>query len=199
MGGVLPFSGPRRYSYRYITHRERIMNPKFLAILAAALLACGPALAQVMREAAPKCETRVAPPPALAGWTEKSNVASATTSDGLTQAALTLDKSALVALHPTREVSYVTQPDKPGGSVAHGGLLSVAVATAGTYQVNLSSGAWIDLLQGGKPILSTAHAPGPACTGIRKTVQFPLQPGNYVLQLSANAAPDIQVMVSRVQ
>ena len=44
----------------------------------------------------------------------------------------------------------------------------------------------------------TAHAPGPACTGIRKTVQFPLQPGHYVLQISANADPTIAVMISTV-
>jgi hypothetical protein len=175
------------------------MNPKFFAILAATLMLSGGALAQEMREAAPRCETMVAPPPALAGWTDTRNITSATKAGGLAATALHIDKGAKVALHPTRDVSYVAQPDKPGGSVAHGGLLSVAIAAAGTYQVNLSSGAWIDLLQDGKAILSTAHAPGPACTGIRKTVQFPLQPGNYVLQLSANAAPDIQVMVSRVQ
>ena len=173
------------------------MRITFTAILAAALLASGAAGAQEM-QAAPKCTELVAPPPALAGWTSKQDVSSASKADGLPRAALTIDRGATVALHPTREVSYVAQPDKPGGSVASGGLLSVSIATAGTYQVNLSSGAWIDLLQDGKAVLSTAHAPGPACTGIRKTVQFPLQPGHYVLQLSANADPIIQVMVSRV-
>jgi hypothetical protein len=173
------------------------MRITFTAILAAALLASGAAGAQEM-QAAPKCTELVAPPPALAGWTSKQDVSSASKADGLPRAALTIDRGATVALHPTREVSYVAQPDKPGGSVASGGLLSVSIATAGTYQVNLSSGAWIDLLQDGKAVLSTAHAPGPACTGIRKTVQFPLQPGRYVLQLSANADPIIQVMVSRV-
>ena len=53
-------------------------------------------------------------------------------------------------------------------------------------------------MRDGKSVLSTAHAPGPACTGIRKTVQFPLQPGKYVLQISANADPAIDVMVSQV-
>ena len=37
------------------------------------------------------------------------------------------------------------------------------------------------------------------CTGIRKTVQFPLTPGHYVLQISANADPEIAVMVSLVR
>lgn len=174
------------------------MRITFTAIFMAALLASGAASAQEM-QAAPKCTEMVAPPPALAGWTSKTDVTSASKADGLAQAALTIDHGANVTLHPTREVSYVTQPDKPGGkSVSNGGLLLVAIATAGTYQINLSTGAWIDLLQDGKAVLSTAHAPGPACTGIRKTVQFPLQPGHYVLQLSGNADPAIQVMVSRV-
>ncbi len=173
------------------------MRITFTAILTVALLASGAAGAQEM-QAAPKCTEMVAPPPALAGWTGKADITSASKADGLAQAALTIDHGANVTLHPTREVSYVTQPDKPGGSVASGGLLAVSIATAGTYQVNLGSGAWIDLLQNGKAVLSTAHAPGPACTGIRKTVQFPLQPGRYVLQLSANADPTIHVMVSRV-
>jgi hypothetical protein len=173
------------------------MNSKFCAILTAALLASGAAGAQEM-QAAPKCTEMVAPPPALAGWTSKQDVSSALKADGLAQAALTIDHGANVALHPTREVSYVTQPDKPGGSVSNGGLLAICIATAGTYQINLSAGAWIDLLKDGAAVLSTAHAPGPACTGFRKTAQFPLQPGRYVLQLSANADPTIQVMVSRV-
>lgn len=82
--------------------------------------------------------------------------------------------------------------------MAYGGLLQLNVKNVGTYQVNLSSGAWIDLLKDGTAVMSGAHAPGPACSGIRKTVQFPLQPGRYVIQLSANGDPTIAVMVSRV-
>jgi len=102
-----------------------------------------------------------------------------------------------VSLRHTREVQYVVQPEKPGGSVAYGGLLMLDVKTAGTYQVNLSSGAWIDMLKDGAAVMSGAHAPGPACSGIRKTVQFPLQPGRHVIQLSANGDPTIAVLVSR--
>jgi hypothetical protein len=45
--------------------------------------------------------------------------------------------------------------------------------------------------------MSGAHAPGPACSGIRKTVQFSLQPGRHVIQLSANGDPTIAVLISR--
>ena len=172
------------------------MNLKAFAILATVSLIPGVAGAQEMQPA-PKCTSVIAPPPALAGWSAKQDLASAIKADELAQAALTPDHAATVALHPTREVSYIAQPEKPGGSAQTGGMLAVTITTAGTYQVNLSSGAWIDLLKDGAAVISSAHAPGPACTGIRKTVQFPLQPGRYVLQISANADPTIQVMVSR--
>jgi hypothetical protein len=174
---------------------------RFILAVAACgvLLALPPAgVAQEDRGPAAKCDVAVQPPPPLAGWNSKADITAATKEDGLSVATLSIDQAAAVTLHGTREVSYVMQPDKPGGSVAHGGLLAVVIDKAGTYQVSLSSGAWIDLVRDGKSIISSAHAPGPACTGIRKTVQFPLTPGRYVLQISANADPTIAVMVSRV-
>ena len=174
------------------------MRLKIAAALAALLLFPTVTSAQEEMRAAPKCDAVAPPPPALAGWSSKVDVAAAAKSDGLAAAGLTVNHAATVALHPTREISFITQPDKPGGSVAHGGLLAISIDKPGTYQVNLSTGAWIDLVQDGKSVLSTAHAPGPACTGIRKMVQFPLQPGQYVLQISANADPTIAVMISTV-
>ena len=35
----------------------------------------------------------------------------------------------------------------------------------------------------------------PGCTTARKTVEFPLQPGDYVLQVSANAEPALALMI----
>jgi hypothetical protein len=156
------------------------------------------AMAQEMQPR-PKCEAVVPPPAALSGWTSKMALSSVIDGADIAAATLAPGKAATVALHPTRQVHYITQPEKPGGSVAHGGLVGIAIASAGTYQVNLNSGAWIDVLKDGKAVESTAHAPGPACTGIGKTVQFPLQPGRYILQISANADPDIAVMVSLVR
>ena len=98
-------------------------------------------------QAPPKCASVAAPPPALAGWSSKQDLAAAAKEDGLASAALTMNRAAVVTLLPTRDVSFITQPDKPGGSVAHGGLLGVTIASVGTYQINLSSGAWIDLVQ----------------------------------------------------
>jgi hypothetical protein len=169
-----------------------------LPVLALALLPSF-ALAQEMQHAPANCPADAKPLPAsLSSWTAKTDLAAAGNAAGLDAAALAPGKAVTVNLRRTREVAYVIQPEKPGGSVAYGGLLQLNVKDTGTYQVNLNSGAWIDVLKDGAAVTSGAHAPGPACSGIRKTVQFPLTPGHYVIQLSANADPTIAVMVSRV-
>jgi hypothetical protein len=173
-----------------------LMNARFLTFIAASVcvLAPLPALAQTP----PACvATDTAIAGEFAGWTAKANVAAATASKALSKAELTVGKAANVALPSTADVKYATQPEKPGGSVSHGGMLAFRIAEAGTYRIGLSSGAWIDVLKDGKAIESTAHGHGPDCSTIHKVVDFPLTPGRYVLQISANADAQIGVMVAR--
>ena len=170
-----------------------------ILVLVFTVLAPRTAGAQEMRDMpAASCTKPAELPAELAGWTAKTPLASATDVSGLDGAMLAVGHRAIVTLHPTREIHYITQPKKPDGSVAHGGMLAVAISAAGAYQVSLDSRVWIDVLKDGKAVISSAHAPGQACTGIRKTVRFPLTPGRYVIQMSANAAPTISVMVSQV-
>ncbi|HEX8555674.1 MAG TPA: homogentisate 1,2-dioxygenase, partial [Sphingomonas sp.] len=72
------------------------------------------------------------------------------------------------------------------------------VASAGTYRVALDSAMWIDVVAGTAAIASTTHGHGPACSGVRKMVDFALRPGRYVIQLSGSAKPQAVVMVARV-
>lgn len=169
---------------------------KASAAFISAFLLVTPVLAQEMQHTPANCPAGPLPA-ALSAWTDKASLDAAGDAGGLSSAALMPGKAATVSLRHTKEVQYVIKPEKPGGSVAYGGLLILDVRNAGTYQINLSSGAWIDLLKDGTAVMSGAHAPGPACSGIRKTVQFPLQPGRYVIQISANGDPTIAVLVSR--
>jgi hypothetical protein len=81
---------------------------------------------------------KFAPPSALSGWSNPVPLAAAVA--GLDAATLALGRAAVVALRSTGEAAYVILPQKPGGAQAHGGLLAVDIAQAGTYQVSLSSG-----------------------------------------------------------
>jgi hypothetical protein len=170
------------------------MNARLLIFVAASLLAPLPALAQTP----PACAAMdAAISGEFAGWTAKANLAAAARTGALSKAELTIGKAANVALPSSADVKYVTQPEKPGGSVSHGGLLAFRIAEAGTYRIGLSSAAWIDVLKNGKVVESTAHGHGPDCSTLRKVVDFPLTPGRYVLQISANADAQIGVMVAR--
>jgi hypothetical protein len=136
-------------------------------------------------------------PADLEGWSAKTPLAAAAKASGLGKATLTAGKGYEATLPMTPDVTFVTQPEKPGGTVSHGGLFGLNIDKAGTYVIAISSGAWLDVLKDGKPLLSTAHARGPECSTLRKMVDFSLEPGRYVLQVSANADPTLRLMLAR--
>jgi len=121
---------------------------------------------------------------------------SATASPELEPARLMLDQAATVTLHPVGEVRFARTPDKRLDVSSFGGMLAVDVREAGTYQVSLSAGAWIDMLKDGAPVASTAHDHGAQCSASAKMVSFALQPGRHVIQLSGNKDDTIKVMVA---
>ena len=136
-------------------------------------------------------------PAQLEGWIHKVPLRSATGPKGLGLARLRVGVASSVVLHHTPSVHYVVEPDQPGGAVAYGGLAEVMVRRAGLYQVSLNSGAWIDMVLGDRKVASVAHGHGPSCTGIRKIVDFPLQRGTYVVQISANVSAMLDLMISQ--
>jgi hypothetical protein len=74
-------------------------------------------------------------------------------------------------------------------------MFQLTIDRPGTYRIALGAGPWIDVLKDGKPVVSSAHSPGPSCSTVRKVVDFPLQPGRYVLQVSAAADPRLGIVV----
>ena len=101
-------------------------------------------------------------------------------------------------LFHTPEVNYAARPVKPGGSVAYGGLLQIAIAEPGTYRVALGNASWVDVVKDGEKVESIHHGGGPACSGIRKMVDYPLQKGEYFVQLSAGGDAQTGVLVVKL-
>lgn len=160
-----------------------------------------PAAAQdmPMPQAAPVCPKDAEPiPPALAAWANKAPLAAATDTASLAKAVVTPGAAVDLALADTPAVTYIVRPSHPGGSVSHGGMLSFTVASPGTYRVAIGSGAWLDVVQGTTSLESVGHGHGPNCSGIRKMVDFTLQPGTYVLQIAGNGAAHIPVLIARL-
>ncbi|WP_232476227.1 homogentisate 1,2-dioxygenase [Flavisphingomonas formosensis] len=170
-----------------------------LAVILAALMLPAAAMAQETPEARPDCSTaRPAFPAALAGWSSPSPLAAAARSSDLGKATIVPGNAFTVALRSTGDVRYAIRPEKPGGSVSYGGMLRFTIAEAGTYRIALGSGAWVDVVRDGTSVQSTAHGHGPICTGIRKMVDFSLTPGRYILQIAANGAPSLALMLARL-
>lgn len=154
-----------------------------------------PAFAQM--PATPACTAVVAPTGEYASWNQPKALTAGR--DGAAATVVPLGSAAQVALGPTPDVHYTVRPEKPGGSVSYGGLLAIEVEKAGAYRIALGSAAWLDVIGKNGPLRSIAHGHGPDCTGIRKMVDFTLEPGRYLVQISANGAPTIMVLAMPVQ
>lgn len=174
-------------------------NSLGVALGALGLAALGSAQLGAQEMAQPAaCPTPAVPTGELAPWTSPVRLTAAGSEGRTSRALLAVGQAAILTLLPTPDVRYPHRPEKPGGSVSYGGLVRIDVAEAGTYRVGLSSAAWVDLVRGGTAVVSVKHGHGPDCTGIRKMVDYPLQPGRYTLQVSANGEQAITVLVARL-
>jgi hypothetical protein len=167
-----------------------------LGALGCVAVAAGPSGAQ--EAAPPACAAPVVPTGELAPWTTPVQLQAAESEASASRARLPIGQAARLTLLQTPQVRYPLRPEKPGGSVSYGGLVLIDVREAGTYRVALDSAAWIDLVRGRQAVTSSAHGHGPACTGIRKMVDFPLAPGLYTLQIAANGQPQMTVLAARL-
>ena len=159
---------------------------KYWIVLALAATAT-PALAQEMPAAAPApvCPATPAPlPTELAGWSSATSVGAAATAAGLAKAKAPIGSRADVALLPAAQVQFVA-PEKAPAADSYSGLVGFSVLAARTYRVALGAAAWIDVVRDGKPIVSSAHSHGVACTAVRKMVDFALTPGDMCSRFQA--------------
>lgn len=147
-------------------------------------------LLQAATAAAP-CPATPAPLPGeLAGWTPMTDVAA-----GATPAAITIGHGVRATLLPAAGVTLPVPNDRAKAG-SNAGVYGFDVTAAGRYRVTLGAAAWIDVIAAGKPVTSAAHAHGPACSPIRKMVDFDLVPGHYLLQLSGSDFAVVPLMIA---
>lgn len=150
-----------------------------------------PALLILMFQAAatpaPACTATVAPPAGLEAWN---------TISAITMGPIAVGKGTGVRLQPVEKVAFAPAPGRPAKPGSFGGVYQFNVATAGTYRIALEAGAWIDVVRDGKSLESVAHTEGPACSGIRKIVDFTLVPGRYALHLSGAKDAPMRVLIA---
>lgn len=107
-----------------------------------------------------------------------------------------LGQGATVSLMPQGEVAYTVKPTRaPRSNPAQGAEMTLPAGPGGAVQVTLSAEAWVDVVQGGKILRSTAFSGTAGCPGIRKSVRFTLAPGPAALAISDAAAPTIKLAI----
>jgi hypothetical protein len=91
------------------------------------------------------------------------------------------------------------QTIQPGQAVtlAPSSPLILVIVEVGTYGIAIDQGAWIDVARDGATLTSNGHGHGPACSSIRKIVDFQLRPGRYTITLSRTQAPSVRLLVIR--
>jgi hypothetical protein len=139
------------------------------------------------------CPVRPVIPAGLAGWRAMTPVAA-----GRAPAVIGVGRGARATLLPGDTVTYALPPARAGAAGTSGGVFAFEVARAGTYRVALGGGAWIDVVQGGTALASKAHARGPACSPVRKMVDFDLARGRYLLQVAGSPTPTLGLIVARL-
>lgn len=96
-------------------------------------------------------------------------------------------------------------PAAAGATVAPGQAVTYAPSTplilviteAGTYGVAIDQAAWVDVARDGAALHSNGNGHGPACSSIRKIVDFQLQPGRYTITLNRTQTPTVRLLVVR--
>lgn len=159
------------------------MTPILLALMLQAAPAPVPTPAATP---APVCTATTPPPAGMEAWSTISSI---------TKGPIAIGQGTGLMLDPADKVTFAKAPDRPIKADSFGGVYQFNVATAGTYRVALAAGAWIDVVRDGKSLASVAHTEGPACSGIRKIVDFALTPGSYTLQFSSAMKAPMRVLI----
>ena len=99
-------------------------------------------------------------------------------------------------LTPGGEAAFLIPPGKAPKALTTSGFFSMpAPAAAGTYQISLSDGGWIDVIQDGRLVESGAHTSDHDCPAIRKSVRFDLAAAPVTLQISGSDATSIVITI----
>ncbi|MGA7787813.1 MAG: hypothetical protein WCA56_06580 [Xanthobacteraceae bacterium] len=103
-----------------------------------------------------------------------------------------------VALVPYADAKLPVPPSRPPKSTdSYAGFISApAIAKPGAYRVTLSAPAWIDLVQNGHTLQSTAFSGASGCSGIAKSVKFELSASPFSIEISGTTAHAITFVVT---
>ena len=101
-------------------------------------------------------------------------------------------------LKPQADVHFKVAPEKlmvADGSYA--GLFQIDAGRFARLRVTLSEAAWVDVIDDdGRPLQSVQHTGSHDCKLLRKSVEFAIEPGRPIIQISGSTVQEIRLAVS---
>jgi hypothetical protein len=108
-------------------------------------------------------------------------------------------KAITLALQPAKSVTMPVTPgvkkQAVGADTFSGWLALSGVAKPGLYQISLSHGAWIDVVQNGALVPSQAFTGRKECVPIHKSVRFEIGPGPVTVQISGSSSQTVKLAI----
>jgi hypothetical protein len=102
-----------------------------------------------------------------------------------------------IALSPIDMASLPTPPSRKPRPGSNAGFVKIAAPQrARSYRITLSDSAWVDVIQDGREIASSAFTGATGCAGVRKSVKFPLAATPFVIEISGAAAASIDIAIT---
>ena len=114
---------------------------------------------------------------------------------------LDLDHHYVVNLASQASVHFAADPGKPGlADGAQAGILGFHTPKSGRYRVSLTSGHWLDVVDGGNIVVSREFQAQHGCEKVRKIVEFELSGNkNFVVQLSRGTDSSVGIVITQVK
>jgi hypothetical protein len=111
-----------------------------------------------------------------------------------------LDKLYELKLSSQAAVTYPAKPAKPTlNDSAQGGLVRFHVDKAGLYRISVTSGHWIDVVDGEQLVKSRDFQGARGCERPHKIVEFDLSAGkDLILQFSGSTDPAVLMAITLV-
>ena len=107
---------------------------------------------------------------------------------------------ALINLAPQAEVTFVHPPGRPPkADPAYGGVVKLGPEPAATYQLTVSDGAWIDLIENADIVKQTGYVRRRDCPGVDKSIRFKTKGGPLIIQISGAYGKTIRIEAARAE
>ncbi len=101
-----------------------------------------------------------------------------------------------IALTAPGDAGVPTPPERAPKEGTFAGFTTFkSAAKAGIYTISLSSGGWVDVVQGGNFLKPKAFSGATDCDGIRKTMKYEISASPFVLQISGTKEDSISIAI----